>query len=110
MQDEWDVVKLFVPFNKPPQFQPVWQAQDASNLLNLIESIGNEDARILAAISRKIRNEWAHQGDMSTDIFSTRSSSIMSFRNVMPIQGADDCATMDAAWLKVSALIDGCVN
>lgn len=110
LQDEWGVVKLFVPFNKAPQFQPAWQAQDASNLLNLIESIGKEGVRTLAAAARKIRNEWAHQGDMTTDIFAARSSSIMSFKSAMPILDVDGSAAMDTAWLEASALIDGCVN
>ena len=37
LRSEWDVVRLWAPFNKPPQFQTSWGVQDATNLLNLIE-------------------------------------------------------------------------
>lgn len=110
LRDDWDAVKLFVPFNKPPQLQPAWQAQDASNLLNLIESIGKEDVRTLAAAARQIRNEWAHQGDMTTDVFAACANSIMSFKSAMPTLEVDGSAAMDTAWLEASALIDGCIN
>ena len=60
LRDGWDLVKLFVPFNggKGPPFDPRWEGQDATNLTNLIMSIGDSDHLCKAASNVKdIRNQ-----------------------------------------------------
>ena len=45
----WDLLRLFVPFSKPPHFLETWLSQDASNLTNFIMAIEGMDRVIVDA-------------------------------------------------------------
>jgi len=82
IKQPFDLVKLFVPYNKAPYFASTWEAQDATNLLNLVDAITprreNEIRRLCGRV-KAIRNDWAHQVSMSVVEFMNAIDELSCF-------------------------------
>ena len=68
--------------------------QDATNLLNLIEAIGEDEETRQHALDvrSKVRNQWAHQEDMRQEAFDAAVSHVMDLVLAMPLHDGEAAA------------------
>ena len=71
-----DVLRLFIPNVMDRHFQPDFDKQDATNLLNMIEALNPDIQPNASYVRNQVRNQWAHQTDMDGTLFETYMKAI----------------------------------